>query len=144
MNFDQARTVREGLMSLHRRLRAEHLGEVSLTLILVLGVIDRRGARTHPSDIAGELGIARSNVAVALRELTEAGLVVAGDDPEDGRRKLLRLTPRGKALLKRDRERREAWLVSAAGDELSPDERETLVRAADIMRRLADWKGTDR
>jgi DNA-binding MarR family transcriptional regulator len=51
---------------------------------------------------------------------------------------LIALTATGRELVRRERARREEWLATAIARELSAREQETLGRATDLLRRLAD------
>jgi DNA-binding MarR family transcriptional regulator len=50
---------------------------------------------------------------------------------------LIELTPKGAQLRKKNREAKQMWLSEAIAA-LEPEERETLFKAAGIMKRLAD------
>lgn len=131
---------RLSLMALYRRLREEHMGEVPLNEILVLGAVDRHGASAGPSAVADDLGMARSNVASLLRRLEAKALIELASDSSDGRRSVILLTPAGRALLERDRAERESWLVKAVRAELNPQEAKQLMAASALIQRLADFR----
>ncbi|MBV9879189.1 MAG: MarR family transcriptional regulator [Gemmatirosa sp.] len=63
------------------------------------------------------------------------GLVVRETDPDDGRVTRVRATARGRRILTAGRARRVAELARQV-DALSDDERETLMRASDLLERL--------
>ena len=56
-------------------------------------------------------------------------------DENDGRKVVISLTDTGRAVVDETARRRDAW-VEAALDQLSPGERDTLAKAADIMQRM--------
>ncbi|GHF24047.1 MULTISPECIES: MarR family winged helix-turn-helix transcriptional regulator [Streptomyces] len=140
MNTDEATVFRRNLMALHRRLREEHVGDIPLNEVLVLGAVDRHGASAGPGVIADDLRMARSNLAALLRRLEARELVDVAPDPADGRRSLIGLTRRGRELLERDRVEREMWLVKAAAAALTPAEAKQLLAAGALMQRLADFR----
>ncbi|MFF4740864.1 MarR family winged helix-turn-helix transcriptional regulator [Streptomyces sp. NPDC001262] len=140
MDIDEANLFRRNLMALHRRLREEHVGDIPLNEVLVLGAVDRHGASASPSAVADGLRMARSNLAALLRRLEGKELVELTPDPADGRRSVIRLTPGGRQLLERDRVERELWLVKAASAALSPSEVKQLLAAGAMMQRLADFR----
>jgi DNA-binding MarR family transcriptional regulator len=72
---------------------------------------------------------------VALRQ---EGFVAAKSDPTDGRKTLMSITPAGRKLISTIRPTRDAWLEAAIGKHLTSAECRALLRAADIMERLAD------
>ncbi|MFC5719416.1 MarR family winged helix-turn-helix transcriptional regulator [Streptomyces gamaensis] len=139
MNTDEANVFRRNLMALHRRLREEHVGDIPLNEVLVLGAVDRHGASASPSAVADDLRMARSNLAALLRRLEARELIELAPDPADGRRSVIGLTRSGRQLLERDRAERESWLVKAASAALSPSEVKQLLAAGALMRRLADF-----
>ncbi|RSS78649.1 MarR family winged helix-turn-helix transcriptional regulator [Streptomyces sp. WAC06614] len=140
MDVEDAGAFRRSMMALHRRLREEHVGEVPLNEILVLGAVDRHGASAGPSAVADDLRMARSNLAALLRRLETRALVEVVPDAADGRRSVIVLTAAGRELLERDRAERESWLVRAVTTALSPAEAEQLLAAGALMQRLADLR----
>lgn len=77
--------------------------------------------KQHPAttarDIVNRTGIAQSMVSTTLAEMADAGLVTAERDPADGRRRVLSLTPAGRATLgKRGAKTVTAALTEAVAD----------------------------
>jgi DNA-binding MarR family transcriptional regulator len=66
----------------------------------ILEQLHERGAQPV-GELAASLGIRHSSVSQTRRSLEEAGLVESQVDPEDGRSRLLRLSGRGKELVRR-------------------------------------------
>ncbi len=54
----------------------------------------------HASDLADELGVSRQAVAQAVTTLEKGDYVERVADPDDGRAKLICLTPRGRSALR--------------------------------------------
>ncbi len=79
------------------------------------------------------LRVKPSNLTVLLASLEAAGLLRRTEDAANRRANLLRLTPAGRALLRRAKAAEEEMEASLAGG-LSPAERVTLL---DALRRLA-------
>jgi DNA-binding MarR family transcriptional regulator len=73
-------------------------GGLSLARTKVLQVLDRRGAMRQ-SSLAQELGHAPRSVTQSVEALEREGLVERAADPEDGRSKLVSLTPEGARAL---------------------------------------------
>ncbi|MFG2632057.1 MarR family winged helix-turn-helix transcriptional regulator [Streptomyces sp. NPDC048473] len=73
-------------------------GGLSLARTKVLQVLDRRGA-VRQSALAQELGQAPRSVTQSVEALEREGLVERAADPDDGRSKLVRLTPEGAKAL---------------------------------------------
>ena len=125
---------------LGRRLRHElpPVRGVSRSAVQVLRVV-ARGPEPSPSDVAEKLRMTSSNVAAALRELESAGLVRRGRDPEDGRRVRLSITGAGADAVSCVHAERDTWLGRATEALLSVDEQLTLLRAGELMQRLAEY-----
>lgn len=85
--------------------------------------------RIHPGTtvrrLSRALGIRDSTASDALTSLAEKGLVTKESDPEDRRRRLLRLSPEGEGAAADVGDARS--FLGAALDELTGDERETFV-----------------
>jgi DNA-binding MarR family transcriptional regulator len=118
-----------------RRLRAENT--VSLRHSTVLSHLERTGP-LGTSDLAQRERMRPQSMAETIKELEGDGLVRREADPTDGRRMLIALTAPGRELVRRERARREEWLATAIARELTSREQETLARATDLLRRLAD------
>jgi DNA-binding MarR family transcriptional regulator len=118
-----------------RRLRAENT--VPLRHATVLSRLEREGP-LGTSDLAQRERMRPQSMAETIKELENDGLVHREADPSDGRRMLIALTATGRELVRRERARREEWLATAIARELTAREQETLGRATDLLRRLAD------
>lgn len=60
--------------------------------------LERLGAGARQADLAREIGITEASLVRTLQHLERVGLVERQSDPEDGRAKLLDLTPEGARL----------------------------------------------
>ncbi|MDM7324432.1 MAG: MarR family transcriptional regulator [Thermus sp.] len=87
-----------------------------------------------PSRLAEHLEVLPSQVSHLLASLEEDGLLKRQPDPEDRRRMLLRLTPKGEAVQKR---LQEAWL-KAYGQHLARLSPEELVLFRNLLRKLTE------
>jgi MarR family transcriptional regulator, organic hydroperoxide resistance regulator len=90
--------IDHALKSISKRLRSS----VGITgpQRLVLRLIGHFGAPS-PGELADVLRVHPSSLTGVLRRLQRAGLVTRARDPEDGRRAILTLTERGRALHQR-------------------------------------------
>ena len=118
-----------------RRLRAEHRLPVSHGT--VLGRLERDGPATTSALAAAER-VRPQSMAQTLSELEAAGLVDRTPDPDDRRQVHIALTERGHARLAEERALREGWLANAIETELAPEEQDVLIRAVELLRRLAE------
>jgi DNA-binding MarR family transcriptional regulator len=144
MEDDALRRFRTQMRMLGRRLRRElpPVRGVSRSAVQVLRVV-ARGPEPSPSDVAEKLRMTSSNVAAALRELESAGLVRRGRDPEDGRRVRLSITGAGADAVACVHAERDTWLGRATAALLSADEQVTLLRAGELMQRLAEYEAAE-
>jgi DNA-binding MarR family transcriptional regulator len=75
-----------------------------------------------------------------VANLEAAGLVLREPDPSDRRSTRVRVSPDGRRLLARIRQRKTAYLARQLG-RLDDDERATVERAAAILERLLEEDG---
>jgi DNA-binding MarR family transcriptional regulator len=123
------------LGQLMRRLRAEHRS--SLSQGAVLGRLDRQGTMSI-GDMAVAERVRQQSMTQTIADLEADGLIERSADPSDGRRMLIGLTDDGRRMLQEDRRRREGWLARSIADDLSAEEQQVLMRAVDLLRRLAE------
>ncbi|CAN7482130.1 winged helix DNA-binding protein [Trinickia sp. LjRoot230] len=136
--LNQATRLRAQITGLARRLRQEaQLDPVQYSQLVVMGAIDRLGNGVTPSAICAAERIRSSNLAVLLRELEAAGYVKRDIDAEDRRRARLSLTTAGRRMLHGNRTVRGQWLASAMLECLSVDERAVVLKAGELLERLA-------
>lgn len=132
-----ASELRTTVMRLARRLRNQRTDEtLSLSQLAALGTLARRGALT-PGELAAHERVQPPSMTRLIAKLEEAGLVTRTDHPTDRRQVLVEVSPTGLAILKADRQRRDAWLAQRMRD-LPAEDLEILHRAAEVLTRLAD------
>jgi len=119
-----------------RRLRQEAEGGLSPTLTAALATVDRHGPLT-PSELADRERIRRPTATRLIAKLEDEGLVGRTADPVDGRSFLIAMTPEGTALLREIRTRKDAFLASRLR-RLSPEDRATLRRAAELLEEVLE------
>jgi DNA-binding MarR family transcriptional regulator len=136
-----AARLRLAVVRTSRRLRqdanaAEGEGGLSPTLNAALATISNHGPLT-PSELAERERVQRPTATRIVASLVERGLVTRTPDPSDGRGFLVAPTAEGRALLKRLRGRKNAYLAKRMR-ELDAEEVATLERAAEILERVLD------
>jgi DNA-binding MarR family transcriptional regulator len=119
-----------------RRLRQEAGADLSPSLISALASIDRYGPLT-PSELAAHERVQRPTITRVLARLEELGLIARAPDPADRRSSLISTSAEGRALLRRQRSRKDLYLARRLAT-LDPDELATLDRAAAILERMLD------
>jgi DNA-binding MarR family transcriptional regulator len=123
--------LRLAITRMARRLRQEAGVDLGPSQVAALATVERRGPLS-PSDLAEIERIKRPTVTRIVRHLEEAGLVERVRDPADGRASILSVTGEGRALLKRLRERKTAYLAKRLAG-LDAEDRRTLERAAELL-----------
>lgn len=132
-----ASELRTTVMRLARRLRNQRADStLGLSQLAVLGTLMRHGPLT-PGELAAHERVQPPSMTRMVAKLEEAGLVTRTDHPTDGRQVLVAVSAEGRAMIKADRARRDAWLAQRLRD-LPPEDLEVLHRAADVLGRLAE------
>ncbi|CAD6557546.1 MarR family winged helix-turn-helix transcriptional regulator [Paraburkholderia metrosideri] len=127
----------QALGLLIRRTRNEAgSGELSMTESVVISRLSNDGPATTAA-LARAEGMKPQSMGTTISSLEEMGMVKRRPHATDGRQMLIELTPKGVQLRKTTREAKQMWLSQAIA-ELDADERETLFKAADIIRKLAE------
>jgi DNA-binding MarR family transcriptional regulator len=119
-----------------RRLRQEAGSGLSPSLTSALATIERSGPLT-PSELAELERIQRPSATRIVARLEANGLVDRASDPSDGRVSLVSASSAGRALLRRLRTRKDAYLARRLGD-LEAADAETLERAVAVLERLLE------
>jgi DNA-binding MarR family transcriptional regulator len=132
---DLANRLHSVAIHLLRRVRrqdvASGLGPSRLSALSVIGF----GGPLSLGSLAGAEQVSAPTMSRVVAALEEAGLVERQPDPADGRRTLLRATPRGMELLREGQRRRTDELAELLGD-LDEAERAALDRAIGGLERL--------
>jgi DNA-binding MarR family transcriptional regulator len=119
-----------------RRTRSEaQADELSMTESVVMSRLANEGEATTAA-LARAEGMRPQSMGTTIAALEEMGLVRRTPHATDGRQMLIELTPKGVQLRKKTREAKQAWL-SQVISELDAEERDTLFKAAAIVRRIA-------
>jgi DNA-binding MarR family transcriptional regulator len=119
-----------------RRLRQEAGTALGPSQAAALATIERHGPLA-PSELAERERIKRPTATRIIGHLEKAGLVARVRDPEDGRSSILSVTPEARALLRRLRQRKTAYLAQRLRD-LEPGDRAALEHAADVLERMLE------
>lgn len=132
-----ASELRTTVMRLARRLRNQRADTtLSLGQLAALGTLDRHGPLT-PGELAAHERVQPPSMTRIVAALEAAGLVTRTDHPSDRRQVLVAVSADGRAMLRDDRRRRDAWLSQRMRD-LDPADLEALRRAAAVLDRIAD------
>jgi len=127
----------QAIGSLLRRLRsANESADLSWTQYAVINRLDRNGPTTT-AELARAEGIKPQSMGAIVGALEELGIVERKPHPTDGRQVNIQLTTQGIALRQSVKDARWKWLAEAVA-ELDEGERETLLAAGHIIKRLAE------
>jgi DNA-binding MarR family transcriptional regulator len=128
--------VRDAITRLNRRVRQTRpVGDLTATQLNALTSLELAGALT-PRELADVERVQPPTMTKIVAKLEERGLVQRSPHPTDGRQVILAATEAGRAVLAQFERARDEWLASRLA-ELRPEERDTLQRAAEILRKLA-------
>ncbi|WP_377266793.1 MarR family winged helix-turn-helix transcriptional regulator [Peterkaempfera sp. SMS 1(5)a] len=125
--------LRAAVSALVRSTRT--VDQLAPTPAAVLDLLDVRGPMTT-ADLAASRGVRHQTMAATVKELTDAGCLTVGPDPDDGRKKILTLTTSGKSAIDADRRRRVGVLAEALDKSLNEDDRHILAHALNLIDRI--------
>jgi DNA-binding MarR family transcriptional regulator len=131
-----AHDLRLAVMRFSRRLRNQRVDtSVTLTHLAAMSTLKRHGPMS-PGELAAHERVQPPSMTRVVVALEGMGMVTRTPHPTDGRQVIIGLTPAADELLSAEARAREAWL-SERLHELTPEEREVLREAADIIDKLA-------
>ena len=109
---------------------------VSLSQLSALATLHKEGAMT-PGALAIRERVRPPSMTRVIAALGEMGLVTRTPHPLDGRQVLVSASGTGTDLLDAERKASQEWLLRRLAA-LEPEERATLMRAADLMSAIVD------
>ena len=136
--FDTAVTdFAQAIGLLVRRVRAASASqELSWTESVVMARLAKDGPATT-ADLARAEGMKPQSMGTTVAALEEMGIVERKPHPTDGRQVNIELTAKGAAMRKSAKDAKRTWLAEAIA-QLDVQERETLFKAGEIIKRLAE------
>lgn len=131
-----ATLLRDAITRLNRRVRqARPIGDLTVTQLSALTSLRMAGALS-PRELADTERVQPPTMTKIVAKLEERGLVHRAPHPTDGRQVILSATEDGRAVLARLERARDEWLASRLA-ELNQEDRDTLLRAAEILQQVA-------
>jgi DNA-binding MarR family transcriptional regulator len=125
------------VMRLARQLRFRRPeSSVTLSQLSALATLAKDGAMT-PGALAIRERVRPPSMTRVIASLADLGLVVRTSHPADGRQVLVSVSEAGAALVDSERRASQEWLRSRLAT-LDSADRDTLLRAADLMTMLVD------
>ena len=124
-------------MRLARQLRFRRPeSPVTLSQLSALATLAKDGAMT-PGALAVRERVRPPSMTRVIASLADLGLVVRTAHPSDGRQVLVAVSDAGAALVDSERRASQEWLRGRLAT-LDRDDRDVLLRAADLMTLLVD------
>jgi DNA-binding MarR family transcriptional regulator len=131
-----ATTLRDAIYRFNRRSRQNRpVGDLTVAQFSALTSLELSGALT-PSELAETERVQPPTMTKLVARLEDRGLVQRTPHPTDRRQVILSATESGRTVLAQYERARDEWLSHRLA-ELSPEEREVLRRAAEILQRVA-------
>ena len=132
-----AADLRVAITRFVRRIRREKSSDaITSGQYAVLAVLEKDGPRT-PRELADHENVQPPSMTRTLNALVEAGLATRAAHPDDRRQVLVAVTEAGAREVRETRRRRDAWLAQRLAA-LTPQEREVLARAGEILLKVAE------
>jgi DNA-binding MarR family transcriptional regulator len=120
-----------------RRVRAAAAShELSLTESAVMARLAKDGPATT-ANLARAESMKPQSMGTTIAALEEMGMVERKPHPTDGRQVHIEVTTKGTAVRTSARDAKRQWLAQAIA-ELDEEERETLFKAGEIIKRLVE------
>lgn len=143
MNDPDARLASDlslAVVRLARQLRFRRPDSpVSLSQLSALATLDKEGPIT-PGALAIRERVRPPSMTRVIASLADLGFVDRCAHPDDGRQVLVSVSSAGRDLLEVERRASQEWLQQRLA-QLQPDERKTLLAAADLMSAIVDDGG---
>ena len=128
--------LRDAITRLNRRVRQERpVGDLTFSQLSALTSLQLAGALT-PRELADVERVQPPTMTKIVGKLEDRGLVARTPHPTDRRQVILAATEEGRAVFAQFEKARNEWLARQLA-ELTPDERGTLERAAQILQQVA-------
>lgn len=125
------------VVRLARQLRFRRVeSTVTLSQLSALATLAKEGAMT-PGALAVRERVRPPSMTRVIGSLTDLGLVERTAHPADGRQVLVAVSPSGADLVDSERRASQEWLSKRLAT-LAPEDRDILLRAADLMTALVD------
>lgn len=109
---------------------------MTLTHLAALSSLHAHGPLT-PGELAAHEKVQPPSMTRVVCALEERGFVLRTPHPTDGRQVIVSLTPAAEDFLQEEIRMREAWLSQRLA-ELTPEEREILKAASEVIGRLVN------
>jgi DNA-binding MarR family transcriptional regulator len=130
------RTVIHRLVKVLRR-ETRNEGNLSLTERSTMGSLYHH-QELPPTELAQLEKVTTQSMSQIINHLFDLNFIHKTPSGEDKRKVLLSLTPAGKTYVENNRQRKVEWLARALHENTSPEEKELLMKAMQVMAKLVD------
>ncbi|OBB61937.1 MarR family transcriptional regulator [Mycobacterium sp. 852013-51886_SCH5428379] len=125
------------VIRLARQLRFRRAeSPISLSQLSALVTLDKEGSMT-PGALAERERVRPPSMTRVIASLVDLGYVERTAHPDDGRQVLVSVSAAGAELIEAERRASQEWLKRRL-DRLDPEQRATLLTAADLMTAIVD------
>ena len=125
------------VIRLARQLRFRRAeSPISLSQLSALSTLAKEGAMT-PGALAVRERVRPPSMTRVIASLAELGFVSRNAHPDDGRQVLVSVSQAGADLVEAEKRASQEWLKLRL-ERLDPDQRRTLLNAADLMTAIVD------
>ena len=133
--------LRDDIVRFNRRIRTQSAGAgghvLTPTQVQALAHIERLGPISARALADAEM-VTPQTVARTVAFLEQQGMVARETDPHDARAALISITAAGHKTLDAERWTRTEWLADAIASRCTPVEKELLILAGRLLRRLSE------
>jgi DNA-binding MarR family transcriptional regulator len=138
-DLEVAVALRTSIHRLVKLLRREtrNDAQLSLTERATLGLLYNEG-RLAPTDIARAEKVTTQSMSQVINHLSELNYIERTPSDDDKRKVLLSLTPAGRAYVEQLRHDKQEWLARALYERVTPEEKERLMQALEILMKLIE------
>ncbi len=132
----ELRTVISRLMKVLRR-ETSNEENLSLTERSTLFLI-QQNTLILPSELAAIEKVTSQSMSQIINKLLKLEYVNKTSSSKDRRKTFITLTAKGNEIVERIKKEREAWLANTINAKISSEEKETLARSIDVLKKLTD------
>ncbi|MDE1152521.1 MAG: MarR family transcriptional regulator [Micavibrio sp.] len=130
--------LRAVLGKVMRRLREQSsAGDYTMSQKSALMRLEREGPATVTA-LAQAAGVRSQSMGATLAALESAGMIKGAADPSDGRQTIWSVTAECQKIINDTRAAREDWLFRVLQKEFTAVERDALLKATALLKRIAD------
>lgn len=136
-----ASSLRTAISTLHKGLRKQmySVSSYSMTEIQTIGCLTKNPALL-PSELAALTRVKTQSMSQILKKMEEQDVIKRTPSLEDKRKVYISLTSFGKKMVEKTQYDRDEWLKTAIKKTLSDKEKELLIKALPVLKKLSEIK----